>query len=410
MAALVAFGAIGAPHPPGPTPSGAPSGPTPGHSIPAESPSPQPAAGPANEFRGVWVTTVANLDFPSKPGLSVAELKAETDKILDNTREMGFDAIFLQVRPESDAFYPSEIFPWSRFLTGEQGKAPPGGFDPLQYFIEGAHARGLELHAWVNPLRAAFNALYRDAIAPGNPAALNPGWVKWEGGGAVYDPGLPEVRALVLDGIRELCGLYEIDGVHFDDYFYPQGGIDDAASHAAHGGGIPLDDWRRANINTLIREAQQAVREARPGARFGVSPRAIWQNADTDPRGSGTNGNPTYSSDFADTLLWVQEGWMDYIVPQIYWEIGHPLADYQTLLEWWAAAVRDTGVDLYIGQATWLSYGETGTAWEGSGEIKRQIALNRAAPEVKGSLHFRYALIAGNEGLRQVVKELNLAD
>ena len=394
---LVIFG-IASPGGPAPEPYISP---TPTAAAPAPSPSPEPLA----EFRGVWAASVANLDYPSKTGLSADHLRAEADQLLDTARELGFTAVFLQVRPAGDALYPSEIFPWSRYLTGRQGEAPPGGFDPLRYFIDGAHARGLELHAWLNLLRVARNEAELQSLSPDNPASGRPEWLLQAGALTLYDPGIPEVRALLLDGVRELCQGYDLDGIHYDDYFYPEGGADDAASYAAHGSGGP-DDWRRGNINALIRETQEIAHSA--GVRFGVSPPGVWQNLRDDPRGSETEGSPSYSAQFADSLLWVTEGWVDYIAPQLYWEIGDPKTDYQILLDWWASAVRETGTDLYIGQATYLSSGAPGLeAWGGTAEIIRQIERNRACPEVKGSLHFRYARIAGNQELRQAVRVLH---
>lgn len=399
IAGLLIFGLTRSPGKPQPSeisgsipPASAPSG--------ATSESPLPGQPGENEMRGVWVASVINLDYPSETGLSEKELMAEADKMLDTARQLGFNTVFLQVRPESDALYPSEIFPWSRYITGEQGKAPDGNFDPLAYFINGAHERGLELHAWINPLRVARKSSDKETLSGDNPAVLHPEWVKQSGELFLYDPGIPEVRTLIVDGISELCRKYDIDGIHYDDYFYPDSGIEDDDTYQTYGSGMELGDWRRDNITALIRETQNAVSETRPGCRFGVSPQAIWRNKKEDALGSETNGNSAYSAQYADTRLWVKQGLLDYIAPQIYWEIGHPNADYAILSEWWAETVRGTGVDLYIGQAAYLSDGiSPREAWQGTGEIARQIRLNRTIPGIKGSLHFRYGVIAESRSL-----------
>lgn len=361
------------------------------------------------DFRAVWVATVINLDYPSAPGLSVAALKREADSILSTAQDMGFNAVILQVRPAGDALYNSSIFPWSEVLTGEQGKAPDGGFDPLAYFIEGAHSRGMELHAWLNPFRVARNAKNTDGLSANNPAKKNPSWTVAHSDGSVYyDPGIPEVRELLLSGIRELAENYEIDGIHFDDYFYPGKTFADDATFKKYGTGYTdKDEWRRSNINTLIREAQGVVHDARENCRFGVAPQAIWANKSNNPLGSDTKGYETYYEQFADTRKWVLEGWVDYIAPQIYWEIGREGSDYSKVLSWWNDLVTGTSVDLYVGHATYLMNGNsTRPAWSGTGEIARQLAENRFYPAVKGDIHFRYSLISGDKQIAAAVKTL----
>ncbi|MCL1896965.1 MAG: family 10 glycosylhydrolase, partial [Clostridiales bacterium] len=348
------------------------------------------------EFRAVWVATVINLDYPSSPGVSVDIMKSEARHILDRALEFGFNTVILQVRPTGDAFYKSGLFPWSAYLTGEQGKAPAGGFDPLEYWISEAHARGLELHAWINPFRVTRVSADNPAMSPENPAVKNPGWtIKTADGALIYDPGLPEVRKLVIDGVKEIVENYDVDGVHFDDYFYPSGSFDDDSTYAKYSGNyIDRGNWRRENINRLIEDTYKAVKSANPGCVFGVAPVAIWANKSSTSLGSDTNGQESYYAQYADTRKWVKNDWLDYIAPQIYWSIGQNNSDYAKVLAWWVDTVKDTEVDLYVGHATWrLNSSDRQSAWYGTNEIVRQINLNRTYPEVKGSVHFRFAFI-----------------
>ena len=355
---------------------------------------------PRDEFRAVWVTTVINLDFPSRTGLSNQELKNEIDSIVNHTRSLGLNAIILQVRPEGDAIYNSNIFPWSRYLSGTQGVAPAYGFDPLEYWIQQAHAAGLELHAWINPYRVTHTTTRItdvNLLHPTNPARINPSRAIAYQGALFLDPGLPENNQLVIDGIIEIIENYNVDGIHLDDYFYPGINFPDNATFARFGAGRSREDWRRDNVNELVKGIQQAIRETRPEVRFGISPFAIWQNDTSDPRGSATRGNESYRTMFADTRRWVKEGWLDYINPQIYWYKGFEIADYRVLLSWWADVVRGTDVDLYIGLAAYREdFGRPN--WEG--EIIRQLTLNDTLyPDViRGNVFFRHSNLLGSVG------------
>jgi len=343
----------------------------------------------STEMRGLWVTTAYNLDWPTRQGLTNDELRAETNAILARAANQGINAIFLQVRPTADAFYQSEIFPWSRLLTGTQGVAPPDGFDPLEYWITQAHAKGIEVHAWLNPYRVTFpNQHITDPaqLAENHPARLNPSTVIAYGTSLFFDPGNPAARQIILDGVEELLRNYNLDGIHLDDYFYPSRNFPDGASFAAHGAGMDLHDWRRENVNTLVRNLQTLVRETNPRARFGISPVAIWKNNTTDPLGSATRGNESFHSMYADTRRWVTEGWVDYIAPQIYWYTGFEIACYDVVLSWWEDVVRGTGVDLYIGHAVYREV-EGRANW--SGELVRQLERNARSDVVRGSIFFR---------------------
>lgn len=367
---------------------------------------PASAADAPKEFRAVWVSTIYNLDYPSKTGLTVSQLKSEADEILDKCKAMGMTAVILQVRPNGDAFYKSSIYPWSQYLTGSQGTAPSGGFDPLKYWVKEAHARGLELHAWINPYRVtrSGSADY-NSLAASNPAVKHPDWVvKYSDGNYYLNPGIPEVRQLVVDGVAEIVRNYDVDGIHMDDYFYPGTGFSDDAAYKKYGSGFQnADDWRRDNVNQLVKALHTAIEKLDSTVSFGVSPFGIWANKSASmPLGSDTSGNQTYFSHYADTRKWVKEGWLDYICPQIYWEIGHGKADYETLANWWADTVRGTGVRLYMGMADYKAGNSSeASPWHGITAIENQIALNATIPEITGEVHFRYQFLLSVPGLEE---------
>ncbi|GAA2942727.1 family 10 glycosylhydrolase [Streptomyces sp. NPDC025273] len=344
------------------------------------------------ELRGVWISTVANVDWPSAPGLSAAAQQAELLDHLDRAVELRLNAVILQVRPTADALWPSPYEPWAQYLTGVQGKDP--GWDPLGTAVREAHARGLELHAWFNPYRVA-NHTDPSRLVAAHPARLHPEWVLPYGGKLYYNPGLPEVREFVQDAMLDAVTRYDIDAVHWDDYFYPypvagQVFADDDA-YARYGAGFPdRAAWRRDNIDRLVRETAARIKEVKPGVRFGISPFGVWRNVATDPLGSDTRaGVQTYDDLHADTRKWVKEGWIDYICPQLYWNIGLAAADYAELLPWWAETVRGTGVDLYAGEALYKA-GDPAqpAAWQDPAELSRHLDLAAAHPEVGGHAFF----------------------
>ncbi|MCL2426732.1 MAG: family 10 glycosylhydrolase [Oscillospiraceae bacterium] len=375
------------------------------------------------EFRGVWLTSVLNLDFPSRPGLSADELKREIDYIVNRTAEMGLNAIIFQVRPTGDAFYESSVFPWSHWLTGTQGQGVPG-FDPLAYIIEASHAKGIELHAWLNPYRiihTAENNSDPNTLSPDNPVRQRPelavAWSTSNGReGLFLDPGLPEARQLIIDGIIELINNYDVDGIHFDDYFYPGSDFDDAATFERYGNGMGLSDWRRENVNILIRDIQSTIREINEeqgrNVRWGISPSAIWKNDSSSPLGKPvTSTFESYHLLYADTRLWVLEEWVDYINPQIYWYIGFGPADFVPILDWWIDLCRDTNVDLYIGHAAWReAEDERPPSWRG--EMVRQLELTAQSDVVDGNIFFRFNHLRGALGntLRDFYMERDSVD
>lgn len=370
---------------------------------------PTPAPVPEDGMRGIWVSSVYNLDYPSAGTTAPEKLKAEADKILKGAADMGMNAVFLQVRPSCDALYPSSLFPWSRYLTGNQSAAPKKGFDPLQYWVEQAHALGLELHAWLNPYRVTKGGAEElAALSPDSPALRHPEWLVEYKENYYLDPGIPEVRDLVVQGAEELVRNYDVDGVHLDDYFYPGKEFDDAATYQTYGQGFSdLGDWRRDNVNKLIQALDTSLHSLDPELSFGVSPSGVWRDKRNDPKGSNsTGGYESYVASYADSRKWVKEGWVDYICPQVYWYIGHKTMDYKTIVRWWADTVAGTGVKLYIGMADYqAAQAKEGDPWYGTAALRAQLELNAATPGVSGEVHFRYQLMARSESITGLYKE-----
>jgi uncharacterized lipoprotein YddW (UPF0748 family)/N-acetylmuramoyl-L-alanine amidase len=377
--------------------------------LPYTSGSTQAVSFSKGEFRGLWVATVANTDYPSKPTTDPAVLKAEAIKILDNAKSMGINVVFLQVRSTEDALYKSKIFPWSKYLTGTQGLAPADGFDPLAFWVTEAHSRDIELHAWINPYRITKSKESLNSLYAANPARLHPDWVvKYSDNNLYFNPGIPEARKLIVDGIREILDNYAVDGIHFDDYFYPGRTFNDSSTYKAYGKGYTsIGNWRRANVSALVSDVSQAVKASGKNIRFGISPFGIWANKSSNQLGSDTKGLEAYNDHYADTRKWVKDGMIDYIVPQIYWQIGYSIADYSKLLSWWSNVASGTGVDLYIGQATYRACSSsTSSVWYGISEIERQLKLNEKYPEVKGSVFYNYTSLADNPGLGAAIKTI----
>ncbi|MFE5208116.1 glycoside hydrolase family 10 protein [Streptomyces sp. NPDC056600] len=369
------------------------------------------AAAPARAMRGMWLATVGNRDWPSRPGLSAARQRDELLRHLDAAVRRRLNTVIFQVRPTADALWPSRHEPWSAYLTGTQGKNP--GWDPLGTAVTEAHARGLELHAWFNPYRVAAHTQPSRLVA-GHPARKHPGWVVPYGGKLYYNPGLPEVRAFVQDAVLDAVERYPVDAVHFDDYFYPYPvagqTFGDAAAYKAHGAAFSSRAaWRRNNVDLLVKETAKRIRAARPGTRFGISPFGVWRNASTDRRGSDTRGGvQTYDDLYADTRKWVRGGWIDYVVPQLYWHIGQSAADYAVLAEWWADTTRGTGTALYLGEALYKAGDpKQAAAWQNVRELSRHLELAAALPEVGGHVFFSAKEVAADPSgaMARVVKD-----
>ncbi|MGW6303442.1 glycoside hydrolase family 10 protein [Streptomyces niveus] len=345
-----------------------------------------------SELRGMWLATVVNRDWPSKPGLPAAEQRAELLKFLDTAVDRKLNAVIFQVRPTADALWPSPYEPWAEYLTGVQGKDP--GWDPLGTAVKEAHKRGLELHAWFNPYRVA-NHTDPSRLIPSHPARKHPEWILPYGGKLYYNPGIPEVRKFVQDAMLDAVRRYDIDAVHWDDYFYPYpvaGQVfDDDAQYAKYGGGFPdKASWRRDNTDRLVRETGERIKQIKKHVAFGISPFGVWRNIATDPTGSDTRaGVQTYDDLYADTRKWVKEGWIDYITPQVYWNIGFAAADYAKLVPWWSEVVKGTDVDLYIGEALYKAGDPAQPApWQDVAEVSRHLAFAKKYREVRGHCYF----------------------
>lgn len=358
---------------------------------------------PDAEVRGVWIATVGNINFPSKKGLSADKLRAELDDIVKTCAENNLNTIFFQVRPCADALYKSELFPQSEFVSGKQGQAPDGAFDCLEYLINEAKKQKINVHAWVNPLRVTYGSASNpktdlSALSADNPARQNPNWaVPYADGKLYFDAGNPAVREYIAQGVAEIVKNYAVDGIVFDDYFYPypvtQDGktaeFEDGESFAAYGAGQNKDDWRRENINTLVRDCYNAVKSANSACLFGISPFGIWQNDDGKNGGSDTRGFEAYKSLYCDATAWAKGGYVDYIAPQLYWQRSTAAAPYEALANWWNAVLDGTGVDLLIAHGVY-NY----DTWDDpEGELTAQIELSRDLLCYKGSVLYGYAAL-----------------
>ncbi|SFJ68558.1 glycoside hydrolase family 10 protein [Thermoflavimicrobium dichotomicum] len=351
------------------------------------------------QLRAVWIPSVLNITWPSKTGLSKEEQQKEMIQLLDEAKAMGMNAVVIQIRPTADAFYPSKINPWSKYLSGKQGEDP--GYDPLAFMLKEAHKRNLEFHAWFNPYRVSMDTNL-DALVPEHVARQHPDWVVAYGGKLYFNPGIPEVKQHVIDSVIEVVKNYDIDAVHFDDYFYPYPvagqEFPDEELYQKYGAGQfkNKQDWRRHNINMLVKEVGQAIKKEKPYVKFGISPFGIWRNKSSDPTGSETNGSQSYETIYADTRTWIQNEWIDYVTPQVYWNRGYPPAAYDKLVPWWANEVKDKRVHLYIGQAVYKIGTTSPPAWQDPEEMPNQLKLNMQYPEVKGSMFFSMSDLRAN--------------
>ncbi len=340
------------------------------------------------EFRGVWIATVENIDWPSKKGLSVNDQKAEFTHLLELHQRNGMNAIFMQIRPVGDAFYPSQYEPWSEYLMGKQGLPPTPYYDPLAFMISETHKRGMEFHAWLNPYRAVFN-INKSSISPSHITKIHPEWFLNYGTTKFFNPGLPEVRNLVTNVVKDLVTRYDLDGIHMDDYFYPYRiagkEFPDQKTYEQSSSKLNKDDWRRSNCDSIIKQLYLTIRATNPHVKFGISPFGVWRNKSQDPNGSNTKAGQTNFDDlYADILLWLKMGWIDYVVPQLYWERGHKLCNYDTLLAWWNN--HTYGRHLYIGHGIYRA--NTNAAWRDKNEIPKQIQALRQYATTQGSAYF----------------------
>jgi uncharacterized lipoprotein YddW (UPF0748 family) len=353
---------------------------------------------PKREFRGVWIATVANIDWPSKPGLSTAVQKEELIRIFDAHQRAGINSILLQVRPAADAFYAKGREQWSRFLTGSPGKSPSPIYDPLEFSIEESHSRGMELHAWFNPYRATFDLVDANTSSD-HITKTTPEWFFSYSGKKLFNPGLPEVREYITSVIMDVVRNYDVDGIHFDDYFYPypdKNALPDLPTFRKYGKGITsIDDWRRDNVNLLIKNIADSINSVKPYVKFGISPFGIWENKSQHPEGSETSGFSGYRQLYADARFWLQEGWVDYINPQLYFPFNYRAAAFEKLLEWWSD--NSYGKHLYIGQGAYRAM-ERGQGWQDRDQLPRQIRYLRENNRVQGSVFFSSKSLTNNLG------------
>ncbi len=350
---------------------------------------PYAAMASSTDMRGIWVSTVTNLDFPSSWTLSAEEQKKELSDMFDQLKNLGFNTIIFQVRPCSDALYKSDINPWSKYLTGTQGKDP--GYDPLQYAIEEAHERGMKLHAWLNPYRVTMkDETDLSDLAENNPARLHPDWTITYNGQITFDPAKDEVKQLVADTVKEIVQNYDVDGIHFDDYFYPSGY---PLSSGQDGDGAEADE-RRQNVDDMIKMVSETIEEYASDVEFGVSPMGIWKNDVID--GYSIRGSQSYYTVYGDTINWIENGFIDYVVPQIYWEINHSTAAYDKLVKWWSQKTEGTGVKLYIGEGIYKDVIAS--------EMGEHFEVCAQNPQVSGNILFRAKYVLNNQSLCDTIK------
>jgi uncharacterized lipoprotein YddW (UPF0748 family) len=355
-------------------------------------------AQPKHEFRGVWIATVANIDWPKGGVTDPVQQRADFINILDQHQRNGMNAMIVQVRPAADAFYPSSYEPWSEFLTGQQGKAPVPYWDPLSFMIEETHKRGMEFHAWLNPYRAV-QTIGKSSIAPAHITKIYPEWFLTYGDKKYFDPGNKEAQRFVVQVVRDIVERYPVDAIHMDDYFYPYRiagkEFPDAASYALSRSSLNKEDWRRSNVDSIIVAISKAIKAVNKEVRFGISPFSVWRNKDKDQRGSDSRaGQTNYDDLYADILLWLEKGWIDYVTPQLYLEIGHDKIAYEKLLDWWSRNAY--GKHIYIGHGIYRALDKAQSGWKNPRELPAQIQLLRANPQVQGSVYFSSKSFATN--------------
>ena len=327
------------------------------------------------ELRAAWIATYSNIDWPQRSHTPQQQRDAFT-KIIDQHKATGINAVYVQIRSQSDAMYPSPYEPWSADLTGVQGQPPNPLWDPLNFMITECRRRGIEFHAWLNPYRVAGTSSNLSTFSSGHVSRQHPQWLLRSGTKVTLNPGLPQVREHILKVISDIVNRYDIDGIHFDDYFYPEFGFNDDASYTNDPRGIEVRaDWRRDNVNLLIKDVAAKIKQLKPWVKFGVSPSGIYRNSNDNTVGSPTKGMEHYSVLYADSKKWLQEGWVDYIEPQVYWYMGQPAADYNQLIPWWNN--NSYGRHIYIGIAGYKVESWGRTPWSDIRQIPNQLRLNR---------------------------------
>ena len=364
----------------------------------------QPA--PKREFRGAWIHVIGQSQYKN---MSSQEMKQYFIALLDSLQSVNINAVIFQVRPAADAFYFSELEPWSRYLTGTQGKAPDGNFDPMAFVIQEAHKRMMEFHAWLNPYRVT--ASDTDVLCNTHLYYQHPERFIKYGSQLYFDPGLPENRNWIYNVVRDIINRYDVDAIHMDDYFYPYP-IAGEKFHDENSFKIyaetqgfntnQINDWRRNNVNLLIEGIRNTIASTKkPWVRFGISPFGIYRNKKNTPDGSGsdTNGLQNYDNLYADILLWMRKGWIDYCIPQIYWEIGHPAADYDTLIRWWSKQ-QIKNCQLYIGQDVERTVKYPDLQFPERNQLPRKMQLERTLPGIDGNCWWPgYSLAKNSNGV-----------
>lgn len=348
-------------------------------------------------FRGAWIATVANIDWPSKEAVGYTDLQQEEMLfLLDSLQSLGINAIIFQVRPTADALYYSELEPVSHWLTGVQGSwGQQEKWDPLAWTIEQAHARNMEVHVWLNPYRVNLAKTDTSMLAADHVWRRHPEWFWCYAQQWYFDPGQPVTREWICTVVQDIVDRYDVQAIHMDDYFYPYPSgktpLPDAETFAKYPRGFTdIRDWRRDNVNLAIQAISETIHECKDSVQFGISPFGVWRNSSVDPTGSATTAGITnYDDLYADIRLWIKNGWIDYVLPQLYWEIGKKAADYETLAHWWANEVRGTDCRLYIGMAPYRLEGvKKDSPWGQGNEIGRQMRLNRTIPEITGECFY----------------------
>jgi len=350
---------------------------------------------PKFEMRAVWISTFMNVDWPTSTKISQQEQLEQLISQIDIHEKNKMNTLIFQVRPSADAFYSSPHEPWSQWLTGKQGKAPDPFYDPLQLVIDEAHKRNMELHAWFNPYRAMMDTSWMDQLDSSNIILQKPEWFVAYGRGLYFNPGIPEVKNYIIKIVLDVVRRYNIDAVHFDDYFYPYKipklEFDDAKAFEQYRGAFAenqINDWRRNNVNSLIKAVSDSIKHIKPFLKFGISPFGVWRNSDVDFEGTKTQaGQPSYDATYADTKLWMQKGWIDYITPQIYWHIGHERADFEEITNWWTR--NHFKRHLYIGHGIYkVNKDADEKQWRSAKQIIDQIQMVRNSSEIRGSMYF----------------------
>jgi len=354
------------------------------------------------EMRAIWIASVGNIDWPSSKTLTTQQLQDEFITLLEQTQQYHMNTVIFQIRPAADAFYPSTLEPWSQWLNGLQGKGPDPFYDPLEFAIKECRKRGIDIHVWLNPYRAIADTSYKKQ-AKNHLTRTHPEWFLNYGSVLYFNPGLQETRNFVSRVVADIVRRYDVDAIHMDDYFYPyrlaKKEFPDSATFVSNSRGFALDkkeDWRRDNVNLIIKQIHDTIKSIKPWVEFGISPFGVWRNIEKDPLGSKTKaGQTNYDDLYADILKWQKEKWIDYIVPQIYWEIGKTVADYAIIADWWSKNAY--GTPLYIGHGIYrINKKAKEKSWRTSKEITKQLEINRKYPNIAGSMYFSGKSLAAN--------------